>query len=710
MVGIITQILKINNKRIKSILLLGCFFASWGMIGQNADPVTNLMVTEGVANQFTATWTPPTGGDAVTGYNMFIQPQGASGLTYITTISATSTSYVYSGNQGGVNIVDGGVYSITIQTLPDNDGNNYVGVAEFSLNTPDPSAPTGLTITDGNNPNEFILSWDADASAFGGFNVFLNGGSSYIATVSPGVNSFTFTSANGITDGSTYNPAVQALPDGDNSAYANINTPAINSYNWTGGTSTDWNTASNWDRNAVPNASVLTVNIPSVATNFPTASTAITVKDLVINSGASFIPQASVTGTINYKRQLTSNWHLIASPVFSETKQDIISNHVLATGTGSNIGLAPYDNTVASPWQYETSSSMGDLTAGLGYSIKLATAGEVMFSGTPNGNVNLPVSVGMSAFNLIGNPYTSYIDLATFLTANSSKISEQTAWFWDGNQYLTYNSGSSINIAPGQGFFVSASGSDNVSFSTGDQMHKTSDTFLRQVPIPSFELFVENEGVVRSTKVSYVNGKTTGFDNGYDSKMFDGVTQDFGIYTELLSENRSKKLAIQTLPNENIEDMVVPVGLISAEGEEITLSVKTENLSSDLDLYLEDRENNKIINLTKQNYTTVIKQKTNNIGQFYIHASSKKLTANDLVDQTDETVNFYKSNRNELTITGVQTKAKVYVYNILGKMLITNQLNGVGTSTIDLSELSTGIYIVTLSSTTGDLTKKIILE
>ncbi len=707
MIDIITRILKMNNK---SKLLLWCFFASCSIIGQNADPVTNLMVTEGVANQFTVNWDAPTGGDTVTGYNMFIQPQGASGLTYITTISASSTSYVYSGNQGGVNITDGGVYSITIQTLPDNDGNNYVAIPDFSLNTPDPSAPTGLTITDGNNPNEFVLSWDADAAAFGGFNVFLNGGSNYIATVSPGVNSFTFTAANGINDGATYNPAVQALPDGDNSAYANINTPEINTYNWIGGTSDDWGTVSNWDRNVVPSSPVLTVNIPSTAANLPTASSAVLVNKLVVNSGASFIPQAGVTGTITYKRELTSNWHLIASPVLSETKQAIISNHVLATGTGNNIGLAPYNNTMANPWQYETSSSMGDLTAGLGYSIKLATAGEVMFSGTPNGNVNLPVSVGMSPFNLIGNPYTSYIDLATFLTANSSKLSEQTAWFWDGNQYVTYNVGSSINIAPGQGFFVSASGNDNISFSTGDQIHKTSNTFLKQEPIASFELFAESGDVVKSTKVSYINGKTIGFDNGYDSKMFDGVTQNFGIYTELLSGNSDKKLAIQTLPKEDIESMIIPVGLISEENEEIKFSAKVKNLPADVNLYLEDRLKNEFINLTEQDYIRIVGQKTNNIGQFYIHISSKKIESNDLVSQAGDVINFYKLNRNELVIKGVKTKVEVFIYNMLGKKLVTKKLTKVGESTVDVSNLSTGVYIVSLSSASGNLRKKVILE
>ena len=84
-----------------------------------------------------------------------------------------------------------------------------------------------------------------------------------------------------------------------------------------------------------------------------------------------------------------------------------------------------------------------------------------------------------------------------------------------------------LEIAPAQGFFVDID--DNVSnadivFETSNQSHQSADTFMREEPIANFELSIEEWPYEKCTKVFYVAGKTTGFDNGYDSKIFSGVT------------------------------------------------------------------------------------------------------------------------------------------------------------------------------------------
>ncbi|WP_082118665.1 beta strand repeat-containing protein [Tenacibaculum mesophilum] len=485
----------------------------------------------------------------------------------------------------------------------------------------------------------------------------------------------------------------------------------VQTITWTGASDNDWNTASNWDSNSVPSTNS-DIIIPSGLTNYPTASSAITFNSLTISNGASFIPQSTVTGTVTYKRNLpTTNWYLVSPPVAGETLEDIIANHTLASGTGGNLGLAPYSNITGPAWLYVQSGNTGTITNGIGVSIKLATPGEVSISGTANtSNITKAISTGSRTnYNLVGNPYTSYINSASFTAANSAVLTSETIWLWNGTQYITKNAINPIEIAPGQAFFVEAAVNNNVIFSSANQSHQNSDTFMRQEPIPSIELSIDNNDVKRSTDIFYVSGKTTGYDRSYDSKMFGEDTSNLAVFTELITNNQGKQLAIQTLPNTNHENMIVPVGIKGKAGEKITFSTISKNLPANLKVYLEDRTNRVFTNLSEDNYTITLTNDTNGIGQFYLHTSSKKLETPSVTPSLDN-ISIYSSSNNEVTIVGLQTKANIVVYSILGKEILNQNINSNGVSKVSLPEVSSGVYIVKLNSELGEITKKIILK
>ena len=75
---------------------------------------------------------------------------------------------------------------------------------------------------------------------------------------------------------------------------------------------------------------------------------------------------------------------------------------------------------------------------------------------------NLPADG--SRFNLVGNPYPSFISVSSFINANTSVLGNgfQAVYGWNGSSYDTYNSASNAYIAPGQGFMVGADSSSNV--------------------------------------------------------------------------------------------------------------------------------------------------------------------------------------------------------------------------------------------------------
>ncbi|CAM1368851.1 Por secretion system C-terminal sorting domain-containing protein (modular protein) [Tenacibaculum sediminilitoris] len=482
----------------------------------------------------------------------------------------------------------------------------------------------------------------------------------------------------------------------------------IETVTWSGSTDNDWNTASNWSPSVVPptNSDIV---IPSGLTNYPTASSAVTFNSLTINNGASFIPQSTVTGTVTYKRNLaTTNWYLVSSPVVGETIEDIIANHTLASGTAGNLGLAPYSNITGPAWLYAQSGSTGTVTSGTGISVKLATSGDVSTTGTMNTtNVNKAISTGSRTnYNLIGNPFTAYVNSASFTTANTALLADETIWLWDGTQYITKNAIDPIEIAPGQGFFVEAAAAGNVTFSFANQSHNA-DTFMRQEPIPSLELSVDNKKIKRSTKVFYASGKTTGYDKGYDSKIFGESSSDLAVYTELLTNNQGDQLAIQTLPDTNLENMIIPVGMKAESSKEITFSINTKNLPSNINVYLEDRKNKTFTNLSEENYTVTLTSKSNGIGQFYLHTSAKKPTE---VDASLDNISIYSSLNNEITIVGLQTKANVAIYSVLGKEVFNQNITSNGVSKISVPSIATGVYIVKLKADLGEVSKKVILK
>ncbi|AUC15750.1 hypothetical protein BTO06_11580 [Tenacibaculum sp. SZ-18] len=551
----------------------------------------------------------------------------------------------------------------------------------------------GTGLTEGTTFVNFFMSGSPDGGQYNGPRTGLGSFSDYLTEIGDNTN--------------------WTVSDADGTLILPLNATSFEvTPTWTGTTDNDWATATNWSTGTVPGASD-NVIIPANLTNYPTVSSTTTVNTLQIASGATLIANAQVNGTATYTRNLpTTNWYLVSSPLSGESIDDVTANNDLASGTGGNLGLGFYLNNGATPWVYALVSSNRAIDEGEGMSIKLANPGNFVVSGNLNSStLGFNISTGSrNNFNLVGNPYLSFINSATLASDNTSELTEETVWLWNGTEYVTYNAVSPIEIAPGQGFFIEASSTGSlVTFVNSNQSHQSTDTFLRQESHPSFELFVTNGNENTSTKVFYVNNKTTGFDNGYDSKMFGGIDKDFAIFTQLVSDDQGKKLAIQTLPNTDHATMIIPVGLTAKADQELTFSVSSTNLPSGIEIYLEDRVNNTFVNLSEGDHTIITKADINGIGQYYIHASSAKLSNEDIT-QNISNVSIYKSSENEITIAGLQASANVKVFSLLGEELIDTDINSNGISKVTLPNLSTGVYVVKLNSTLGNITKKIILE
>lgn len=530
---------------------------------------------------------------------------------------------------------------------------------------------------------------------------------------------------------------------------------------WDGSTSSVWNLADNWS-NGIPTSSSL-VTIPNVTTspiissgteaqvgnitvdaseiltinaaNALTINGTLTVSgELNGNSGSSIIVKGTSSGNISYARTLTTNWHLVSSPVGSQdintfTVTDVATN---AIGTsGANYGIAPYDND-GSAWAYYTTGTIaaaGNFIAGKGYSALRTAAGDITFTGTiPTSDVAIAITDGTSnEWNLIGNPYPSYIPANSnadatnnFLTINTADLnaSFQAVYFWNGSAYIPINHASASRfIAPGQGFFVNsiASGS-TIDFTEAMQSHQSTDVFSKSKAInPEITLQMTDGVTNKNTEIKYISGATKGLDPGFDAGMFTGASNSFSVYTHLVSGNDGIDFSLQTLPDNDFENIMIPIGLNAISGKEITFSINHQNLPNGLMVFIEDKTENKITRLDESisDYKIHLNSDNNGIGRFYLRTSTKDLRKTlDVNEFKLNQVHMYMTSIRTLRVSGLKSQIiNLKVYSILGKRILIQKLQANATIDIALpNRIKPGIYIIKLETNKGTINKKIFLK
>ena len=497
---------------------------------------------------------------------------------------------------------------------------------------------------------------------------------------------------------------------------------------WNGSVDNDWDTAANWSSNSVPGPTA-SVRIPKTGiTNFPTASNAVTLNAVTIESGASLITESTFSGSLTYKRKLhlANDWIFISSPVAEVDIADVISNTDLQTGSGTHIGISTYDNSIPG-WSYYSTTSSGIMGSGDGFAV-LVNSGDIFFTGTmPTGPVNKSLTRDVNGWNLIGNPYPSYLAInntanedINFLDVNSANLSSNYSgiYLWD-----VANQNSSIKVVnhatgpyhmyPGQGFFVNTNSNGNsVSFTEQMQSHQATGTFYGPIEAtPSIILAIENNGNVKTTTVKYFDTATAGLDVGYDAGAFTGGgTSTFNLNTHLPENSEGIDFTLQCLSTQEYETSVIPVALTTEAGLEIAFSVEALNLPTGIKVFLEDRVTNTYTRLDEANseYIVQLDEPENGIGRFYLHTKSSILTT-DTIDLNN--IIIYKADASTISIVGLPQDISTFkLFNILGAQLVKNTFMPEGIVNINLPPLPSGIYIVWLENKFGNVVKRIIIE
>ena len=417
------------------------------------------------------------------------------------------------------------------------------------------------------------------------------------------------------------------------------------------------------------------------------------------------------------------------------------SNATKIATNGTVYAFGPYDNTSNTTYVNYNVSATHNLIKGKGYRAATNSGQLLNFYGnieTNNVSIGITTPTNGAQWNLVGNPYPSYVNSSEFIIANSTVLDPSALAIYGYNSGTYSGTGDTINnftiinnisntdlnIAPGQGFFVAAldtpNFSDDIVFNSGangttDMRTTTGNNDFIESRNGNLNYNLKLDLVSTSTQTTsfYFNDNSSlGLDPGYDAAVYGDNISSYSIYSHLVEDNIGRAMAIQSLGSNNINNVTIPLGVNANQGEEITFSVSTSNLPDTIEIYLEDNITNTITLLKNGNYTVIPNTNLVGTGRFYLYFTN----SNSILSKPQSTfdnLNIYTNKDTQTIIINGQLSENTMmkIYDIQGRIVNQAILSDSNQhQNINVSHLSAGVYIVKLKNTSQNRTEKVIIN
>ena len=459
----------------------------------------------------------------------------------------------------------------------------------------------------------------------------------------------------------------------------------------------------------------------------------LTANNFTINSDASgtgtYVDNGTTTigGIANINQYLTSgrNWY-VSSPLTNATSA------VFSASVAHPIYW--YDEAHGSTAQWaQINNTSTSLTPMLGYIANLASTGPVTFNGTLNtGSKSITVyrTAGQTkeGFNLVGNPYPSYLDWEAATKSNLLS----TIWYRtrSSNAYVfdTYNATGSLGtnnngngavtkyIPPMQAFWIRVdAGQTQGTLSVDNSMrsHTATTNLLKSRVIstidqPVLRLQVSN-GTNSDEAIVYFNPNAS---NGYDNFDSPKMSNSSVSVPEIYLTAGGEQLAIDGL-NSIQYDTELPLGFTTTNTQNSLFSLKVSQFSSfdsSTQVYLKDYQSadpTQLINLTDGTNYTFNSDAVNTTGRFALIFKSTSISTG---INPDSNTNVWLSlnGNNQVVVNNASAETQIGVYNELGQKLLSQSMKST-IKTLD-TQFAPGVYLVTITNAGKTIKKKIIID
>ncbi|MEI6554944.1 MAG: T9SS type A sorting domain-containing protein [Paludibacter sp.] len=480
------------------------------------------------------------------------------------------------------------------------------------------------------------------------------------------------------------------------------------------------------DNRNIPNLTIgtgssLTVNVGKQLTVSTSMSNGGTLNLLSDATGtATIITPGTISGsgTASVQQYLTTgrNWY-ISSPVSEAT------SNVFSASSGNPLYWYDEAHGTSAPWATITNTSTL-LNVMQGYVANIASSRVVTFSGAlNNGDKSITVyrTVGQTkeGFNLVGNPYPSYLDWSNITKTNLMT----TLWYRTksaANAYVfdTYNASGSIGtsngattvtnlIPPMQAFWVRVNPgqtSGTLAVTNAQRAHTdiSSNTFKAKASISAqsvLRLEVSNGVNSDQALVNFNSNASNGLDT-YDSpKMTNASASIPEIYT--LAEG--EQVAIN-----GVNDLSeLALGFTTGEAGNFTIKASQfANFASGTQIILRDNLLNFEQDLTLADYNFYSDVTANNETRFTVLFKAPSVATG--INQNSNGNVWISLANNQIVVNGANAGTSVAVYNEVGQRLASQTLTA--TTKVLNTKLASGIYMVTVTNAGKSVTTKVIIK
>ena len=434
-----------------------------------------------------------------------------------------------------------------------------------------------------------------------------------------------------------------------------------------------------------------------------------------------------IAGTVEQAITETNrNWY-VAIPVSGKYASDI-------TLTGAKIVQR---NEAQSRWDDVT----GSLIPGVGY-IAVASTNSGTTTWSLNGNLNsgkVQVDITNSGasytgFNLLGNPYPSYLNWEQVLNLNTtnasllqSSIWYRTAAYNSGTSkfdytFNTYNSTGRIStpastsgyIPPMQAFWVRANSAGKVTFTNAMRSH--GDGASNKLKAPSankvnqqiLRLQISN-GTNMDETVIYTNpNASNSFDNFDSPKM----SNNSASVPEIFTVAGSEQLVINGMncitPNQEIS-----LGFTTGQSNAFSIkATEVSNFDAGTQVVLLDNQTNTQWNLTDgsaYNFSSDIT--SSNTSRFSIIFKSASVTTGNINNSDSNSIQIYRNDNNLIAVNccnEIIGQASASVYNAAGQKLTEQNLQH--STTVFSKSFTAGLYLVSVTVNGKTTTQKVVIK
>jgi hypothetical protein len=455
---------------------------------------------------------------------------------------------------------------------------------------------------------------------------------------------------------------------------------------------------------------------------------------------SSLIVKGSIKGIINYNRytalidsDLGGTNDLISAPVVDQIFGDFATANTNLAASNTLRAFAAY-NTIAGAYEnYDiTINATTILAAGKGYSAATTDGSTLKFTGTlQTAAVSVPISdaaVG-NAWNLIGNPYPSYLNFRSFFNENMNQFNSESAYqaiygYKEGvsKGWQVWNLATMADpaikslIAPGQAFFVKSKATGGtVNFNTAMQTTSNADNFINgkqtNLSVALCKLRLSSGTKSASTDIYFIEGTSRGLDLGYDAATYADGSAEFSIDSYLVADSKGSAMAIQSLDYTDFNEVVVPLGIHAKLGVlTIGIDAFATTLPEHVHVYLEDRETSTFALLTTKDFTFTPASDLKGAGRFYLHYSAKALTTE---NNNFNNIQIYTTvSPKEIMIKGtLNSHGRAVLYDLNGRLVLSQTLKQTtSTHRIDASRLSVGMYLLKIFNDQKVKTQKLFIQ